>query len=157
MINIYTGKTGSGKTTRLDNRIHDKKSICGILMPVIDNKRHLFSISSKKLIPLEVDENEPEEGVVRIGKFRFLQKVFNWANSELIKLINSDCKMIVIDEVGPLELNKSGFFPALKAILDDGKKDVLIVVREGLVEEVKSFFRIKEYKVIRDIDNLNNF
>ena len=57
-IYIYSGKVHSGKTTNILEWTKTKKSIDGILAPVIDSKRYLYRIKSKEYHLLEADEKE---------------------------------------------------------------------------------------------------
>jgi len=156
MINIYTGPIGSGKTTQLERWMLERKDVCGILMPVIKGVRHIYSISSGKYFRVEAGADDPEEEVIRIRKFRFSKKVFKLANFEIEESLKSDCKIIVVDEIGPLELNGSGFYSSFRKIVDSGNRDILAVVREGLVEDVVSFFNIKSFEIITDLNELNS-
>ena len=157
MIYIMTGPIGSGKTTQLENRTAGKKGIAGILMPVIAGERHLYSIHADKLVPVEICEGESSDEVVIIGKYTFSGKVFDWGNREIVTGFKKN-KMIIIDEIGPLELNDGGFSPALKAILKDKQRlievDLILVIREGMVEQVLNNFRIREYKILKKLSDL---
>ena len=58
---------------------------------------------------------------------------------------------LVIDEIGPLELEGGGFCEVLKEILSKREGKILLVVRETLLEKVKEYFRIEEAQLITDV------
>ena len=151
MIGILTGPTGSGKTTQLEKWVADKENVAGILMPVLAGERYLYSIYTGKLVPVETGEDSPPDQVVKIGKFIFSRRVFDWGNKEIIAGFN-DRRTVIIDEIGPLELNGEGFAPALHTILANKNRlneiDLILVVRDGLVDQVTEYFKITEYDVI---------
>lgn len=70
----------------------------------------------------------------------FAKKIANDALSS-----NADC--FFLDEVGHLELKGQGFADILKSMLMAGI-DMVIVVREALVEKIVDTFGIGEYKII---------
>lgn len=67
------------------------------------------------------------------GRFLFDPDGMNKAVKAILDFQDSD--LTVIDEIGPLELQGEGFWPALSA-LRKNDQPVLIVVREGLVDPV---------------------
>ena len=149
MIFVLTGPIGSGKTTRLQEWIKGKKDIGGVLMPVENGIRSVYSINTGESYPVELTGQVPEDKVIRIGKYRFSKEIFEWGNSEILKAFEIN-GTVVIDEVGPLELNRKGFYSVLNRIFSDagslGSKKIIIVVRKGLVEEVTGFFNIKNFR-----------
>ena len=58
-----------------------------------------------------------------------------------------DCDLIVIDEVGTLELNGSGFMDEVKLALDSGR-DTLIVMKNKHSERFLCLFPEKEFQLI---------
>lgn len=159
MIFILTGPIGSGKTTMLEKWIKGRSDVSGILMPVLDGIRHIYSIHSGKLVPVEIRGDESPEEIVRIGKFNFSKKIFNWGIDEILKGLR-ESNTIIVDEIGPLELTGEGFFPALNKVLDkfaekEEKKKLILVIREGLVEKVINYFQISEYVLFGSIKELD--
>ena len=66
---------------------------------------------------------------------------------------NHNPEVIVIDEIGPMELRGEGFDQILKEILEkrNGTQTVLLVVRDGLAEEVKEKYKIENRIVIGSV------
>jgi nucleoside-triphosphatase THEP1 len=150
-INIVTGKIQSGKTTRLFEFITNHKDVDGILSPVVNGKRVLFHIASKTIKRFEVDESSEE--TISIGNYIFLQESFDWANEKLLQGYSSKPDYFVIDEVGKLELKGKGFYPSIKEILeikDNSKTQLILVVRDYLLDEVLHYFGIcnNEYEIL---------
>lgn len=159
MIYIFSGPIGSGKTTRLEKWVKGRKDVSGILMPVLDGIRFIYSISSQKLFPIEADKNEDPQKVVNIGKYYFSKELFDWGNEEIIKSAETGEEILIIDEIGPLELRGEGFAPALKKVLDifsEKEKTLLLVIREELVDEAAKYFKIKEYTLVRSLNDIDD-
>lgn len=58
---------------------------------------------------------------------------------------------LVIDEVGPLELRNKGFSDIIKDLLSTSDQKVILIVREGLAQVVKEYYKIAEAEIINDI------
>jgi nucleoside-triphosphatase THEP1 len=146
-IYVLKGAIGSGKTTYLLNYCKGKKAIGGILSPVIDGKRYFLNIENKETKLMEAAEDETE--ILNIGKYKFSSDAFEWANKILMDCVNENYETIIIDEIGPLELQGKGFAAALKFILSHTKikSDLLLIVRENLVSDVLNYFEIKKEDV----------
>ncbi|MEN8223600.1 MAG: nucleoside-triphosphatase [Acidobacteriota bacterium] len=159
MIYIFTGPIGSGKTTQLEKWVKTQDNAGGILMPVCNGERHLFSILSKKLVPIEIKGEAAPDEIVKVGKFSFSKKVFDYGNSEILRSIDA-ADTVIIDEIGPLELSGKGFFTSLKTIFEDKKRfnviDLVLVIREGLVELTTENFGLKDYSIITNISSINS-
>jgi nucleoside-triphosphatase len=150
-MNIYilTGDIRTGKTTMLQNWCRANPSAEGILSPVIDGKRWFVDIRSDdhQLMEAAVEEKE----VLLIGRFRFSQQIFHWAASKIEEAIGRNADVIVIDEIGPLELQEKGFHHALNKILASSVKNLLIIVRDSKLEEVIEKYQMKEARIARNI------
>ncbi len=144
-IIIFTGPIGSGKTTYLQKFISDK-NCDGFLSPIINGKRYLQRIKNEEKKLLETDS---EEGI-KIGKYTFDKEAFIWAKEILSNLLKINPDYLVIDEIGPLELNGKGFEPMIAEIFKEFSErnnlDLIIVVRESLLEKV-----IEHYKMNREL------
>jgi nucleoside-triphosphatase THEP1 len=153
-INILTGPVHSGKTTRLIAWVKYHRNAGGILAPVINDIRYLFSILSNDYRKLEVgDEPVSENDHVIIGKFSFFESTFEWAREELRMTMNKKPPYLIIDEIGPLELSGKGLEPAVTTIIKEyersSKHRLILVVRDYLLESVISYYDLQD-KVITD-------
>jgi nucleoside-triphosphatase THEP1 len=150
-VYILTGDIQSGKTTALQ-QLCSSIDADGILTPVNTGKREFAEVNSKITYPMEA--NSSEQNTIQIGRFHFSRKNFERAIAYLKSLTHSG-KIIVIDEIGPLELQGDGFADILTDLLHEGVK-LLIVVRSTSLNEVIVNFEIRDYKVftIAQLDGL---
>ena len=94
---------------------------------------------------MEARKNETE--TIAIGRFIFSKTAFEKA-SRIIRNAKDKKGWLVIDEIGPLELRKGGFYKALSDVLKNHAAQLLLVVREGLVDKVKEFFELTHYHIL---------
>lgn len=145
-IYILTGEIQSGKTTTLMQWSAGRKDVFGILSPIVDGKRFFMNIQTGERFEMEAQEGETE--ILKIGKYSFRKKSFNKAITTLQLSLNEKKGWLVIDEIGPLELRKEGFYKILNEILGTKTSlQIILVVRNSLIEEVINFFRLSEYKI----------
>ncbi len=142
---ILTGSKRSGKSTAVENWIKRKAGgVVGILSPKINEKRYFKSISTGEEWAMEASENEES---LNIGKYNFSKSAFDKASELLLNAAkDKTAELLVIDEIGPLELKNEGFFTTLKSILamEDGIESILLVIREGIVNDIRQHFGIAE-------------
>ena len=134
-IRILTGKIKTGKTTRLMRWAASQKNIDGIFQPVIDDKRFVYHIGSRTLKPLETSETE---NITSIGKYNFSNETFAWSQKILSEYAAKNLDWIIVDEIGPLELQGKGLEPAVSKLLSDReniKAQILCVVRDSILEK----------------------
>lgn len=150
-IFILTGPVGSGKTTRLLDWALKTDDVYGIATPVIRNNRMIFNISSLEVFAMEAEEHAVDK--ISIGKYDFNPYAFEKAVNIIEEAIRLDKGFIVIDEIGPLELQGHGFSKILKNILSNDKRNynLVLVIRERLLEETLSHFGIVNYKMFKEI------
>lgn len=146
-----TGKPGVGKTTlclKVYEALKGRVSISGFVTREVRErgKRVGFMLQN-----LETGEEEwlakIGEGVVRVGKYSV--NVAGFEN--FLRSLKTDAELIIIDEVGPMEL-KSGFFVRfIEALMEKPKLLFTIHLRSkhSLVERIR-----REFEVYH-IDELN--
>lgn len=157
-IYILTGSIQTGKTTKLLEWAKDRLDICGFLMPDMDGRRHYYQIDKQVSIPFETDADTVEE-IVKIGRFTFYQDTFAIAKNWLSHAHLTDKNWIIIDEIGKLELNNEGFEPEFSIFLQNMKrtsddKSLIIVVREGLLDQVMRHYNLEDAIIIYSLDVL---
>lgn len=156
-IYLYSRPVHSGKTTTMLNWSAQQDDILGILMPDIEGSRKIMDLASKEVFDIEcTDPANTNEQLTTVGKYSFYTSAFEKANFLLMNAIDRDSKWIVIDEAGKLELAGKGFFNAVAKAVKKYKDpstpgNLLIVVRDSLVDEVIRFFEITNYTVIQDL------
>ena len=142
-ILILSAPIQSGKTTKLMSWFEKRDKVDGILAPVKNNRRHIFCIGNNQLIDLE-DVTKIEDQL-KIGRFTFSLNAFNQTRKYLQQIDPGETDWIIIDEIGPLELNGKGLEPALSECLNKWQRypvNIILVVRDYLLDGV-----IKKYNV----------
>ena len=159
-ITLFSRPIHSGKTTELLQWCDKKKNVHGILMPDINGGRKIMDIRTKEIFDIQcTDPANTTAPLTTVGKFHFYTAAFERANLILINSLEHDPAWLIIDEAGKLELDGRGFYNALKKIIPlyDNPGDnggLLITVRDSLCEEVISFFKIKDCRLIRQVEEL---
>jgi nucleoside-triphosphatase THEP1 len=81
---------------------------------------------------------------MRWGPYRFVPSSLKWGAKLLARA--KPCDLLVVDELGPLELELSkGFANSLDVLAGGGFSLALVVVRPGLINELKA--RLKGRRV----------
>ena len=145
-IHVLTGPVHTGKTTRLMQWASSQKNIDGIFQPIIDEKRFIYNIASRTLKMLESSSNSTDEKVIKIGNYRFSKDVFLWAQNALLNSLDKNLEWLIIDEIGPLELEGKGLEPAVSIILSEDEKyegNILCVVRDPMLEKFVEHYGLK--------------
>ena len=145
-IQILTGPVHSGKTTKLMQWAAVQKNIDGIFQPVIDGKRFIYHIGSRTLKILEAEGTLSEHELIIIGKYKFRQSVFDWAQNILLNCMDKKLDWLIIDEIGPLELGGKGLEPAISKIInqiDELNGNLLCVIRDSILEEFINHFKLQ--------------
>ncbi len=103
---------------------------------------------------MEADPDETE--TLSIGRFVFSAKAFQRAIDVLRSAIDAD-GWLLIDEIGPMELKGEGFAGVFGEILRERKGKLVVVIRDGLIEEVCKEFGQSVFGLvsIKQIDSLN--
>lgn len=139
-IIILTGKVQSGKTTTLLNWVNKRHDVAGILTPVKEDRRFFYSITEAKDYRMEAGSDEE---YLEVGRFKFSTEQFRVMNKIVLKCLNEPYwKWVIIDEIGPLELNQQrGFWPALRQILNGiFSATVVVVARQTLSGTIRDMF-----------------
>jgi nucleoside-triphosphatase THEP1 len=147
-IHILTGPVQSGKTTRLIAWVRYHSSCAGILSPVINDKRYVYSIHHEQELLLETDEIEQRRSdeLVHIGPYSFLASSFQWARRELQTALELNPRWLIIDEIGRLELSGLGLEPMVTNVFKNFERSkdhhLILVVRESLLDKVILHYQI---------------
>lgn len=110
--------------------------------------RLLLDIRTGVAVPMEREAGTP--GAIQIGRYTFAPEAFEWANDQLLtEVLRPAAKWLVVDEVGPLELQGEALDPALRHILELAPPDLnlVLVVREGLEEAVTAHYDLARWPV----------
>jgi len=85
-----------------------------------------------------------------VGDYTISRDGILFACGAIKRAVESRCGLVVIDEVGPLELRGNGLMPAVKLALASAV-NALIVVRSSLREALQRHFPQYEFVVVADL------
>lgn len=133
-VTILTGERGIGKTTICQRAIKlaraDGVDCGGILTLARDGVREAYDVRNDTVRRL-TQESETEPTVVQ-GRFCFKLKTLSWGNEVLLRSV--PCGLLVIDEVGPLEIRQdAGWVAAFEVLRSREFALAVVVVRPELV------------------------
>jgi nucleoside-triphosphatase THEP1 len=159
-IYLFCRPIRSGKTTELMHWCNQQQSVGGLLMPDINGSRKILNIASKEVFDIECTQpHHSNEPLTTVGRFYLYTAAFDKANEILINTINQNPRWLVIDEAGILELQAKGFYTAIQLAVEHYQNNtfggkLLITVRESLCEKIISFFNIRHFKIIQQLENI---
>ncbi len=156
-ILIITGEKNSGKSSKADEIVKflqkSGKNVQGIISIGIFSGNdktgyNAVDISTGKTFQL-ASVLSGEKFRLQQGKYYFNQDVFNLLNETLNRESTGD--IIILDEVGYLELNEEGFYSSIENFLKKFKGKIILIVRESLLENTIDKFKIdpKEIELIK--------
>ncbi len=141
-ITIITGKKHSGKTSHLLKKIEELKGrgiAVGGLVSIgsfRDNSRYDFILqdilTGEKMAFLSREECKTCK---KIGRFHINPKAFDFGIQVLEKCLGDNIHTIVLDEIGPLELQNKGWTGIIPELLRSDA-DLIFMVRKELLQEV---------------------
>jgi len=151
---IITGGRGAGKSTLV---LSLAESLCGrgvcvggISAPGFweDGRRGGFDLvdlrtSQRRLL---CRRDGPGHWAVQ-GSFRFAPEAFSFGLQALADASRHDVDVLMVDEVGPLELQGRGWAPQLDLLARERRKPMLWVVREHLVDDVKRRWGLAQARI----------
>ena len=140
----------SGKTTSLVKWSDSRVDVYGILTPEVNGQRMFMDAHTRQLFLMEAKNGEAD--TISVGRFVFSQ--VNFEKARLVIRNSIDKKgWLVIDEVGPLELQGEGFAEVLREVLARRTEKILLVVRdkEEMAEKVKQCFGMPGAVIINSI------
>jgi len=158
MIFILTGPVHSGKTSLLKTLVANlnryRVSVRGFLsLAAYEEGRHigydLFDLEKQSVS--KFIRKSGHRDWQKIGEFYFIPEVLKHAQ----KIID-ECRppsWLIVDEVGPLELQGQGLWPSLSAALERDRLITLLVVRESLLYRVRKSLGGKEIHIFSCPEN----
>lgn len=99
-VRLVHGPIDSGKTGR-------GRSVGGVLARKTPQGRRFVGLAAGDAVALE--HPAPDEVAVAVGRFLFRQAAFAWAEARIKAAVAAGCDVVVIDEIGPLELRGEDF------------------------------------------------
>jgi nucleoside-triphosphatase THEP1 len=146
MFILLTGRGGCGKTTACWKALPGLRTsgikMAGFISPP------LLDAGGKKtgieMLNLATGEHHTFARIVSrdqgpdVGVYRLEGDAIEWARGVLASALFSDIDLLVIDEIGPLELQRGGGFAfALEPLADPERiPNAIVIVRRELVDEL---------------------
>ena len=153
---IISGTAGEGKTTFIKKLSEtfktDNISFGGILSQrVMANSQ----TTGYDVVNIEIEDKEvflrrtEEDSMEKIGIFSIYPEGIKFGIRILLRSRELRKKIIVIDEVGKLELGNKGWASCIKDLKDASENHLLIAVRDSLIDEVISKWQFKHYFIYK--------
>jgi len=158
MIFLFTGQKHCGKTTALENLVNLLKEnsykVSGFTAPSIYEGAFLLGF---RLLDINTDQKIPlAKRTSPNTPFEFSQKAFDFGNQILNSQQTIDADLVIIDEFGPLEINHLGWRTSADFLINQLKKNTLLVVRNDSLEQTKAIYENIETKII-EFDDQNAY
>lgn len=156
MIYIITGPINTGKTTWLINDYPKHSNSDGFACRKVFSNNihigyeliHLYNNESCQFIRKIDYIPEKWSEAFRLGNhYSFNKEGFDFAAKITNDAINKKVSRFYLDELGHLELKNQGFADILKKLLEE-KIDLVLIIRESLIDKVVEHYEITEYKII---------
>lgn len=159
-VTIITGEMDAGKTTELIRRYHELPvgTADGFASIKVFSKQGGFEgydlkrLATGKTVPFirlsSPDEVPFQQDSFIFDRFTFLREPLA-AAEQVIRdsLSDPSIRTVLLDEIGPVELQGKGFCGALKVLLESDKELYLCVNRKNL-DPVSSYFEIRDYSLV---------
>jgi nucleoside-triphosphatase THEP1 len=150
---LLSAPRGAGKTTACQQFVALAREagmrLGGILAPArLDHNANkvgivaldVFTGEQRLLASIEVDER-----LRTIGCYRFEDQTLDWALGQVMHALEAPIDVVIVDEIGPLELLKlAGFAPVLGALPAAQATVTLLVVRTELLTRLQERLRALE-------------
>jgi nucleoside-triphosphatase len=152
---LLTGERGAGKTQLCQQVVARARqagySCAGVLSPAVILQGEKVGIDLIDVATGEerlLAEADRAGGEVRWGRYRFVRATLEWAGESLRGA--TPCDLLVVDELGPLELKLGqGLVGALDVLEEGAFSLALVVVRPELVDEVTERLGSAETSVLQ--------
>jgi len=142
---LFVGPVGGGKTTTLAHLVSEwrklGKDVRGLLAHRVFEEGSFIGydlevIGEKKRSVLARKEGT---GIEETGPFVFFEEALARGRQALRDAAKAD--VVIVDEVGPLELRGGGWAAEVEKLLRDSEAMVVLVVRENLREQTTQWLR----------------
>ena len=157
---VLTGERGVGKTHLCQAVVEQAGKIgfrcAGVLSrAVFDGEEKaaitLVDVATSAERTLAVADDTP--GELRWGRYRFVPSTLEWGSDLLTGA--TPCDLLIVDELGPLELTLGLGLEAALDVLDEGAFSLaLVVVRPELLDTLRKQLHCAETRVVEvDLQN----
>jgi nucleoside-triphosphatase THEP1 len=145
-LTILSGPRGSGKTTLCRDLAaaarRSGREVAGVISParLLEARKvgiEALDLRSGESRQLAWKHDSARPGMLELGTWSFDEAVLAWGNAVLRSA--TPCGLLVVDELGPLELLQGrGWIAGLDAIASGDYDRALVVVRPGLLEQARA-------------------
>jgi nucleoside-triphosphatase THEP1 len=155
---IITGTVGSGKTHFITNLFEFlslfEKSICGFVSRGIFDEEGrkeflLRDLSDGQEWPL-ASRGEKDDWIKQ-GPFWFNPDALGRGNKIIRRGIEDKCRVLLIDEIGPVELSGGAWHGSFVKVLQKFNGILIVTIREPMIEKIMEKYGIHE-AFIENID-----
>lgn len=153
---IISGAIGQGKTKQLQKIIETFKTknipVGGIYSPrIVENDITIGYdvvdiIGSNQENFLRISD---DFSLNKIGRYSVLPKGLLLGKNAILSSKNTNSKVIIIDEVGNLEIGNQGWANCIDELIIASNSHILLSVRDNIVEQVIQKWNFKEYYVYK--------
>ncbi len=153
-IFVVTGEIQQGKTTFVQEIVALLKGqgyrIGGFIAPGIhpDGKRvgfELMDIETNQRFPLCTIESI--SGATQIGNYYFFEEGIKKGKALLALEHTSDKQLVIIDEIGPLELRNGGWSQSVEHLVQSSSTPQLWVVRRSILDSILQKWNIGTVRI----------
>ncbi|MFA5648122.1 MAG: nucleoside-triphosphatase [Bacteroidales bacterium] len=158
-IYIITGSIGEGKTTQVQKIVSELQSrgipLSGVYSPRI---MELGQTTGYDVVDIQSGRREPflrlaeNENFERIGRYSILPEGYNFGRTALKNSSIDNNRLVIIDEVGKLDLDNQGWAESI-AELVNSSQFLVFAVRDTFAELVINKWDLKDYSVFKVSDN----
>jgi len=154
---LLTGKPGTGKTAIIKEAIAKTKLKAGgfyteeIRIGNIRQGFRIISLDGREAILAHINISSP----YHIGKYKIDIESLNKVGVPAIQRASKECDLVVIDEIGKMELLSPQFREAMLQAINNGKKvlGTIMLNPQPLVDEIKCHPEVKVLLVINSNRN----
>ena len=153
-IFIISGSIGQGKTTQIQKIVESLKSqnitVGGIFSPrIMENETtigydivDIMTDNRVKFLRKTTNENQ-----TKIGNYSILPDGFQIGINALTTSKNRNNKIVIIDEVGKLELENKGWAKNITNLINTSNNNLILSVRDSLTQLVIQKWNLKDYTI----------
>lgn len=149
---LVVGKKGAGKTAYLEylSTLLRKrgKQVGGFLclneQNGSKNDYHLLNLRNQESWKL-ASRHMREQDTIQYGDYKFNPQVFDIGNQILEESFS--CEAIIVDEYGPLERDRKGFYTGIKFLLGNYSGILIIASRPATLYSLKKLIQSQRMKI----------
>jgi len=149
-ITVFTGPVDSGKTSRVKlevkNALSMGKSVGGVFSEARMSggiKTGYTAVDIRTGRRFQLVSREKLDSDIGTGSFYFSRAAFREISDRILSSIS--CDILVLDEIGPLELSGGGYAGVVESLRAAFEGELFLVVRDYLLDQLLSRFGLEEW------------